>query len=131
VARISAAAKKSTLSLTQTNKLSEELGRAYAGVEKFRSGTVKLPDQAIREAVTSGKYEETYASTKGTKVNAKGVKVAQRTATLGKAVGNQVLVTAAIELWNTHAISAATRDALGKMGYNPGNDAEIFTAVAG
>ncbi len=123
VAKINAAAKGSTLSPSARNKLSEELGRAYNSVEKFRSGKAKLSDQAIREAVTTGRYKEGYTNTKGQK--------ATRTGYLGKSVGNQVLVTAALELWNTHAISAGTRDALSKLGYNPGNDAEIFQAVAG
>ncbi len=91
------------------NKLSAELGAAYQGFVEGRSGKEKLTPAEIRQNLTIGK--------EGKRGFPKAV--------------NQVLITAAQELYYTHKVSKATRAEMGKLGMNIGYDNEAFHAVSG
>lgn len=123
-AKIKAASEKRTggLSTAAQNKIFSELGSAASRVQTFRSGKAKLTDQAIREAISSGQSKEGYKNTKGQKA----VRINHQ-----KAIGNQVIINAALEAWNTHTISQQTRTELEAQGYKPGSNAEIVEELYG
>lgn len=92
-------------------KLSTELGAAYNTFRTLRSGPKgeMASPKEVREILTRGR--------EGKRAMPK--------------VENQVLITAAQELWYTHRVSKATRALMGKLGMNIGTDAEAFRAVDG
>jgi hypothetical protein len=127
--KIKAAAEKRTGkgSTAAQDKIFSELGSAASRIASFRSGKKPLNDQAIREAISSGQFKEGYSVK-----NSKTGKVEQKVRiNHQKAIGNQVIVQAALEAWNTHTISKQTRNELKAQGYEPGNDAEVVAELFG
>jgi hypothetical protein len=84
------------------NKLTSELGSAYTTIQELRSGKSPAPNPEIREILTRGK-----------EVIKRGGKTVKETV---PKVTNQTLITAAMELWDYHAINSHTAAALTAMG---------------
>lgn len=125
--RIKAAAEKRGASPAGSNKIFGELGSAAARVQALRSGKKPLTESAIREAISSGQFKEGYQAknAKTGKMEAK-VRINKQ-----KAIGNQVIVNAALEAWNTQKISPETRRQLEAQGYKPGTDEEVVNELFG
>jgi hypothetical protein len=110
-----------------SNKIFGELGSAAARVQALRSGKKPLTESAIREAISSGQFKEGYQAK-----NAKTGKVESKVRiNKQKAIGNQVIVNAALEAWNTQKISPETRRQLEAQGYKPGTDEEVVNELFG
>jgi hypothetical protein len=113
------------LTTNERNQFLESLTGAYRLTQSARSGPNKTGYDAIRHVLESGEHKENYKTknefgeeqTK-TRVVKKG-----RTAT--------PIATAAIELWNTHKVSASTRQALKNLGVELPADRELFSMASG
>ncbi len=106
--RAAAYVKKANGGLTtpEQDKISSQIGTAYNIVQQLR--TAKITPQEIRNTLTTGSLRRIIETSKGSKeVNYKYPRI-----------GNQALITAAIQLWNYHKIDAHTAEALKGLGLN-------------
>jgi hypothetical protein len=95
--------KAGRLTTPEEYKANTELSAAYTIVQESRSGKSKASPAEIREALTRG--HEVVKNSSGKEVKETGPKVE-----------NQVLITAALELWNYHKVSPVTERQLKNMG---------------
>lgn len=96
--------KAGRLTTSEEDKAVGELSSAYATIQQLR--TKNVPAAAIREALTKG------SRSVGEEVEGKTKVVKEKVPT----VKSQVLVTAALEAWDYHKVSAITQQQLKKMG---------------
>jgi hypothetical protein len=95
------------------NKVTTELGAAYAAIKAGRSGSVKQGYNELRNNLTTGKE---VTQEKPTAKEAKEGKHGKLVKEAVPKVENQTLITAAFELWDAHKISMHTQQALEATG---------------
>lgn len=99
------------LTTNEQDSLSGELGTAYNIVQQLRSGKNMHSPQEIRNTLTTGSRKSQVEAETPT-----GKKYWKSVTLNYPKIGNQSVITAAIELWYHHRISGSTAQALAGMG---------------
>jgi hypothetical protein len=128
------AASSKGLTVHETNGYISSLLGGYTKVSEYRTGAGKRaksgkegPAQraksyaGLRRAIESGEHPEKYTTPEG-EAKVRMVKEGKR---------NPTVVTAAIELYNTHKVSQSTRQALRNLGIELPDDKSLFNMVRG